>query len=352
MPRKGLDGLIIRPPGSFGAPTHAGYHHGMGRDQERSYAILGTGALGGYYGGLLARAGIDVRFWARSHHETIARDGLHVRSPRGDFAIEQPRVYARVRDMPPATVALLCTKSTSNGRLGEIFEGSRFEQVVVLQNGLGVDRQVAEIVGEGKVLGGLCFLCANRTGPNRIEHLDYGRVVLGEYVADGSAGGVTDRLEALCRDFAAAEVDASVTEDLLLSRLQKLVWNVPFNGLSVILDATTDRLVGDEATLGMVRSLMEEVVLGAAACGRVIDPGFVQKMIDDTRRMKPYRTSMKVDFDNGRPMEIEAIYSRLIELARMGGRELSRIELVERQLRFLDRFGRATADMSGSGAKT
>jgi 2-dehydropantoate 2-reductase len=81
---------------------------------------------------------------------------------------------------------------------------------------------------------------------------------------------------------------------------------------------------------------MQEVVTGAAACGRAITPGFVQEMLDRTDRMKPYRTSMKIDFDAHRPMEIEAIFGNPLRAAQEAGCQLARLETLYRQLKFLD----------------
>jgi 2-dehydropantoate 2-reductase len=168
-----------------------------------------------------------------------------------------------------------------------------------------------------------------------VKHLDYGRVTVGEHAGDEPAG-VTAAVAALVDDLAGAGIAARALDDLVLGRWKKLVWNIPYNGLSVALDAGTDELMADPATRVLVEALMWEVVEGAAACDRTIDGSFVAQMLADTEKMTPYATSMKLDFDGGRPLELDAIYGAPLAAARAGGFEMTRVQMLHDQLRFLD----------------
>ncbi|MBT8045583.1 MAG: hypothetical protein KJN67_00325, partial [Pontiella sp.] len=119
---------------------------------------------------------------------------------------------------------------------------------LTLQNGLGSEAEIARIVGADRVLGGLCFLCSNKISPGHIRHLDYGLITLGEYRADGQPGGITPRLKTLKTHFDAARIPVRLVDDLALARWKKLVWNIPFNGLSVVLNQTTDQLIKNKST--------------------------------------------------------------------------------------------------------
>jgi len=303
----------------------------------RSYAIIGTGALGGYYGARLAHAGLDVHFLLHSDHDHVRRRGLTVRTADGDFSLGPGRVQAwgRAEHMPRCDVVCICLKTTHNQALPGILPHVLADGgvVVTLQNGLGVERAAADLVGAESVIGGLCFLCSTKVGPGEIEQVDYGRIKFGEYARHG----VTDRLRSIADDFARAGIEIDVCADVMLARWQKLVWNVPFNGLSVVLDATTDRLVADPDLRGLAESLMREVQGAAGACGYAIDEPFIEQMLADTEKMKPYRTSMKVDYDAGRPMELDAIYGEPIRAARAAGRSVPRMQTLHAQLRHLDR---------------
>ena len=147
--------------------------------------------------------------------------------------------------------------------------------------------------------------------------------------------GLSSALDALADDFRAAGIEVAALEDLVLARWQKLVWNVPYNGLSVVLDANTLELMSDPDSLALVEGLMGEVVRGAASCGRSIPGEFVRKMLNMTRAMTPYRASMKIDHDEGRPMEIEAIHGEPLRRAAARGVELPFLKALYHQLRFL-----------------
>jgi len=315
---------------------------------SRRYAIIGTGAVGGFYGAKLARAGLEVHFLLRSDYEHVRACGLRVDSPDGDFVLPEVRAYRRAEDLPPADVVVVALKTTHNHLLGELLPPALAPEgvVLVLQNGLGAEEQVADVVGPERVMGGLCFLCSNKVGPGHIRHLDYGFVTLGEFSADGKPRGLTQRMEAVAADFRAAGIEVNLAEDLLLARWRKLVWNVPFNGLSVTLDARIDEIMACRHSRALAEALMGEVAAGAAAVGRKIGPEFIAHMLELTEKMKPYRTSMKIDFDRGRAMEVEAIFGQPLRVARRGGVDCPRIEALYRQLKFLDARSRERAGAS------
>jgi len=300
----------------------------------RSYAIVGLGAVGGYYGAKLAAAGHEVHFLARSDLDHVRRHGLRVESPEGDIVLDEVHAHADPSEVPPVDVVVLAVKTTDTAAALDSVatlaaEGS---VVVAMQNGLGVEDVLARAVPGATVLGAMCFICSNKVGPGHVRHLDYGRVTVGER----GAVGVTDGVIALVDDLVGAGLAASALDDLALGRWKKLVWNVPYNGLSVVLDAGTDELMADPHARELVQALMHEVLGGAAACGREIPDGFVQQMLDDTEEMIPYATSMKLDYDAGRPLELEAIYAAPLAAARVRGYEMVRVGALYEQLRFLD----------------
>lgn len=327
------------PPWITGGPVVPGYANRM-NERQRRYAIIGTGALGGYYGARLVHAGCDVHFLLRSDYAHVHEHGLNVESKEGDFSIPADRMqaYADAADMPKCDTVCVCLKATQNSALPDLLPKVLADDGVVLliQNGLGLEADIGKIVGEDRVYGGLAFLCSNKIGPGHIRHLDYGRIKLGRWTADGQSAGVDPTMRQIKADFDRAGLPFDLADDLLLARWQKLVWNIPYNGLSVVLNATTDALMADPASRQLVEALMREVVAGAAAFGRTIEPAFVRKMLDDTVKMTPYRTSMKIDADEGRPMEVEAMFGNPVRAAAERGVELPRIEMLYRQLAFCD----------------
>ena len=306
--------------------------------RKRRYAIIGTGAVGGFYGARLARAGLDVHFLLHSDYEHVRRHGLAIESVEGDFTLPRVQAYAHAAEMPRADVVVLALKTTRNNLLGELLAGVTDDDgvVLVLQNGLGMEEQAAAVVGPDRVMGGLCFLCCNKTAPGCIRHLDYGFVTLAEFSADGAARGTTDRMRAVGADFEAAGIEIRMADDLLLARWRKLVWNVPFNGLSVLLDARVDELMTNPASRLLVEETMVEIADAAGSCGKTIERDFVDYMLGLSEKMKPYRTSMKIDHDLGRPMEVEAIVGNPLRTARRHGAAVPRLDMLYRTLQFLD----------------
>jgi 2-dehydropantoate 2-reductase len=304
---------------------------------KRSYAILGTGAVGGYYGACLQRAGLEVHFLLHSDYEQVYQQGLVIESPTGDFTLPYVNAYSDVGKMPQCDVVVVALKSTQNHLLPQLLPAVVKESgvVVLLQNGLGVEEEVARIVGSQRVIGGLCFICSNKVGPGHIRHLDYGEIKLGEYTPDYRPGEITERMRQIAGDFESAGISVKLVADLLLARWQKLVWNIPYNGLSVVLDARTDQLIANPDIRLLIEQLMHEVVAGAAATGRMIPNSFVPKMLDHTEKMTPYLTSMKIDYDQRRSLEVEAIFGNPLRTALANGTDLPKIAMLYQQLKFL-----------------
>ncbi|MBD2494174.1 putative 2-dehydropantoate 2-reductase [Nostoc sp. FACHB-280] len=305
---------------------------------DSKYAIIGTGALGGFYGAKLQKAGLDVHFLLKSDYEHVHQHGLIIESKDGDFTLPQVNAYNDADKMPQCDVVIVALKTTQNYLLPKLLAPviKNNGVVLVLQNGLDIELEIAQIVNNVNIIGGLCFLCSNKVGQGHIHHLDYGHISLGEYSHNYEAAGITNRMQQIANDFQNAGIVIELTEDLLLARWQKLVWNIPYNGLSVVLDARTDELMADPYTRQLVEQLMYEVAAGAKSTGRIIADSFIQKMLDYTVKMKPYRTSMKIDYDEQRPLEVEAIIGNSLRKAQAAGAFLPQINCLYNQLKFLD----------------
>ena len=306
---------------------------------QLSYAIIGTGAVGGLYGARLQRAGREVHFLLHSDFNHVRRHGLRIDSINGNFKLSRVNAYRRAPDMPRCDVVVVTLKATANHLLPKILPhvAKPGGVVIVLQNGLGAESRVAKIVPQSTVIGGMSFLCSNKIGPGHVHHLDYGLLALALYTRNGKPGGIIPIMKQIASDFNKSGTPVKLIKDLVLARWKKLVWNIPFNGLSVLLNASTLDLVRNPGTRALALALMEETVKGAAAFGRKIPQSFVKKMMHDTDRMAPYETSMKLDHSRGKPMEIEAIYGEPLRAAASRGRSLPRITMLYQALCFLSR---------------
>ncbi len=313
----------------------------------RRYAILGTGAIGGYYGACLQRSGQDVHFLLYRDYSHVRQYGLKIESVQGDFALSRVQGYCRVEAMPSVDVVVIALKTTQNADLLPCLLPPLIGPntvIVTLQNGLDIEGAIADIAPHTPIFSGLCFICSNKVGPGHICHLDYGSIVLGAYHPQRHPAGKTPILETVAQDFIAAGITVELTEDLYLARWRKLIWNIPFNGLSVVLDATTQAMMASVHTRQLAAALMHEVVAAANGCAqkvtpesdRSLDPGAIDTMLTHTAQMKPYRTSMKIDFDEGRPLETEAILGNPLRAAQWAGVETPRIEMLYQQLKAIE----------------
>lgn len=305
------------------------------------YAIIGVGAVGGYYGGLLARHGFDVHFLLHNDYHHVMNHGLIVDSIDGDFLLHRVNAYASAADMPLCDVVIVALKTTQNSYLDNILPHVSKDggTVVVLQNGIGVEQNIAQIVPGRTVVGGLCFLCSNKIGPGHIKHIDYGVVTLGEYITGYKPAGITSILESLSKTFQQAGISVALSDNLGEARWKKLVWNVPFNGLSVVLNSTTDRIIAIRASRLLSKEIMMEVINGAAACGYNIDKTFADQMMNLTEQMKAYKPSMMLDFETGRPLEINAMYWQPISSVEAKGHSMPATRTLALQLEYFNETG-------------
>lgn len=296
------------------------------------YGIIGTGALGGFYGGMLAHAGNDVHFLFHSDYDYVCNNGLKVDSVLGDFHLRNVNAYRNTAQMPKCDVVLVCLKTTNNEKLKNLLPPLLHSKicVILVQNGLNIERDLAVSFPDLSIVGAMAFICSNKTSAGHIVHLDYGKITMGAFQNVDQ-----EVLQQVCVDFNMAKVPAEISANLNESRWKKLVWNIPYNGLCVALNTTTEKLMSHAETFHLVRDLMFEVVQAANACGVHIDKGFVQEMLDSTRKMKPYAPSMKLDFDFKRPLEIGAIYSAPLKEARKNGFDMAKVSVLEKQLTYI-----------------
>ena len=297
------------------------------------YAVIGTGAIGGYYGCKLARSGQELHFLLRSDYEYVKTNGLQVDSCDGSFHIDRVNAYDNTADMPPCDVVIVCLKSVNNGKLKEMLPPLLHPGTLVLliQNGIGVEEDVQRDFPDVQLAAGLAFICSSKTEPGVVSHQCYGSINLANYSCRDE-----QLFQAVVDEFRQAGIQTGVVE-YQEARWKKAVWNMPFNGMTVALNTRTDLLLKTPATRQLIRDLMMEVVGAARHLGvKGVDEAFVEKMISMTDEMTPYSPSMKLDFDFHRRMEIHYLYTRPIEIARQAGFPMPKLEMLEAELKFLE----------------
>jgi 2-dehydropantoate 2-reductase len=296
-------------------------------------AIVGPGALGSYYGAKLCQAGHEVHFLLRSDYETVRQNGVWIESVEGNFQVH-PHAARAAEEIGASDLVIVGLKTTANHVLPQLLPrltGSN-TTVVTLQNGLGNEAAVSAVVGAEKTMGGVCFVCLNRIAPGRIRHIAHGNIVLGEFGRPAQP-----RTHHICQTFTDAGVTCKVTMNLEQARWEKLVWNIPFNGLGVAsaagIDAvlqgqiapgakmktclTTDLLLSDAGWERLVRELMMETIAAARAQGMDIPDSAADKQIERTRKMGAYKASTLIDFERGQELELEGLFMEPLRRARL-----------------------------------
>lgn len=314
-------------------------------------AVVGCGAVGSYYGGQLTRAGHEVHFLLRSDYEVVRRHGVRILSPQGNFTAH-PHCARKPEVIGASDLVLIALKTTANDQLPRLLPPlvNNHTAVLTLQNGLGNDDRLARLFPPAQILGGMCFVCLNRVEPGVVRHLAHGLVVIGEM-----AGAPTSRTRDLAGAFEQAGVPCRVADNLARAHWEKLVWNVPFNGLGVAGVAgyeavisgvlpdqvdrrdclATDELLGDPRWESLVRELMLEVIGAGRARGHALEESLADHQIERTRSMGAYRASTLLDFERGMPLELESIFLEPLRKAREAGASTPRLAAMCRVLQAL-----------------
>ncbi|MCY1266816.1 2-dehydropantoate 2-reductase [compost metagenome] len=313
----------------------------MNEQRRIRIGIVGAGAIGSFYGLQMARAGHDVHFLLRSNYADIKANGLTLRSAElGDFHLANPNVYQNPEDMPACDWLFLASKTTANKTIGPVISqlAKPGSHVLILQNGLSVEDSLKGYLAPSvHVLGGLCIVSVHRGEPGVINHYGLGSVNIGYHSGPtGTREEARQVLDACAQLFKSANLQAPICEDLVQARWQKLVMNVPFNGLSVVLGSGTQPMMQSPSTRALIRELMQEVCDAAAACGHPLPDDYLDQAWSATDGKPDYQPSMALDYQNGRPLELDAIYAAPLAAAARVNFPMPKVNTLYRLLKFLD----------------
>jgi 2-dehydropantoate 2-reductase len=281
--------------------------------------IVGAGAVGALFGSALARQGARVSVVCRSDYDAVSRDGYDIHSSVfGDHRFRPAHVYRNVADCrEPPDYLLLTSKVLENVDRAALIRpavGPR-TVIVLIQNGVDIEPPIAAAFPDNELLSSLAFVAVGRGAPGQVNHLSLGSLIMGRYPA-----GVTPAAQALAAAFEAGKVPCKLTENVIGARWQKAVWNAVFNPISIlggVLD--TNAMLRTDAEVAFARSAMQEVCDVAQAAGHPQSPNLIEQMLATTRAMPAYKSSMALDYENRRPMEIEAILGNTVRAARKLG---------------------------------
>src|ERR1043166_9395741 len=296
--------------------------------------VVGAGAIGCYYGAKLAHHGGDVHFVMRGDTTEIRRRGIRIRGGGEDLRVPDVRLSSSTNEIGPCELVLVAVKTTANEDLLRLIPPLLHEKTMLLtlQNGFGNEEFLAENFGAERVLGGLCFVCLIRTSPGVIEHYDQGHVALGEFNRRPEP-----RTREVAGEFKRSGVICDVVENLALERWREVVWNIPFNGLSIAAGGIdTAAILSDHHLRAECLALMDEVIVAANACGFPLPAAAALEQVKRTELMGAYKPSTLIDFEAGRPLEIEAIWGEPLRRARLAGAFTPRMQALYEKLKTID----------------
>jgi 2-dehydropantoate 2-reductase len=275
--------------------------------------VIGAGAIGAFYGSLLAKAGAEVSVVCRSDYETVKQYGFLIESADlGNYHFMPQQVLKNASEYQgPADSVLLCTKVLPDIDRAALLRPVVTPQtsIVFIQNGVDIEQDILAAFPDNEVISGLAFICCNRIGPGQIVHLAYGRLALGNL-----RNSVNTKTIELCRLFRESGIDCDTADEIVTERWLKCVWNAPFNPLSVLSGGlSTAAILHAEERL--VRHIMQDICRIAEALGHPLPKDAIEQNIQKTYLMPPYKTSMLLDYEQGRPLETEAILGNAFRAA-------------------------------------
>jgi len=285
------------------------------------FAIVGSGAVGGYYGAKLARAGHDVTFVARGAHlAAIRARGLAIQSPLGDFV-----VHARAEDdpakVPPVDVAIFAVKAYSNRDALPILNAVVRDRAVALtlQNGVESVDEVAASVGAQRVLGGSTYVATALSAPGLIEQTGtHRRVVFGEVSGDSSR--VSDRVQQIGAAFSGADIVCEPVADARVPIWEKFCYLAPFAAFTGAARVPIGPLWADAAGRGLMTAGFREVEAVARAGGVALPRDVVDRILTYVDSIPPpTRSSLLIDLQQGKPIEVEALVGAVVRRGAKAG---------------------------------
>ena len=294
-------------------------------------AIVGTGALGGWYAALLAEAGHEVHCLARSDFEAIRKNGLTIRNKGAERVVRVASATPDASSIGPCDLVVVTIKSTANQALPALIVPllGPATIVVTLQNGMGNVEALGRLLPAERIVAGLCFVCINRLAPAVID------TTLAGYVRMAAAiGPVNAAVDTAVATFAGAGVDCQAEASLESVLWKKLCWNIPFNGLSIAGGSiTTDLILADPSLNERAHLLMKEVQSAANARGHGFEDAHIKRQFVVTAGMGPYRPSSLIDFVEGRDVEVEGIWGEPLRRGLAAGVKMPETEKLVAEIR-------------------
>ncbi len=280
--------------------------------------VIGAGAVGLYFSSRLAQAGADVAVVARRDYEAATRQGgFQIHSDRGEYffaphaILHDPSEYEGIADVVIVASKLL----SGTDRVGMLKKCVRDDRtsIMLICNGIDVEREVAEAFPKNPVLSCVAYIGASRPAPGKVLQTGAERLEFGLYPS-----GISDRARELAALWESAGIRCALKEEIAWTRWNKLLWNLPYNCVSVLAGGLdTKEMCDDNEIATLCLDLMKETIAVANACKVKLSLADAEAQVRLTRNFPPYKTSMLQDVLAHRHIEVEVILGNMVRLAHL-----------------------------------
>ena len=299
--------------------------------------ILGSGALGKAYGGILTLGGHDVHFLARSEFAAIKHLGyfsLNFKETQRSVQISKPQLYLHADELPPSDLIVIALKTTANDDIPSLMKTCRTDRsiVLVIQNGIGNEEWIAQYTAQSPLLCGISMMGAVRKNAVEVDIAILGLLKLAPYKPQ-----YKDPLASVRAAFAQSPITIPIEESASHRELRwlKLMWNMPFGALALIYAQTTSVLASEEPYASLIDAMIAEIHAIALADGVTIQERYISELLAVTRRNKDYFPSIYTDFKQGHRIEKTYIFDHVLEIANQKQIRTPILHLIERYIALL-----------------
>jgi len=281
-------------------------------------AVMGTGAVGGYFGAKLATAGHEIVFIARGKHlDALRRSGLRIDSATGSLLVSHSLFTDDAAEFGTADLVLFSVKSydteSAARALAPLIGGGTL--ILSLQNGVDNAERIARSWGAQRTFAGVVYIGAQVIGPGLIFHSTGGKIIFGQSDGENRAGAAL-----IDGTFAAAGVDCAISENIDTVQWTKLLWNAPFCAISSLSRANMKKILESEALLNLAIDCMAEVQAAALTRGIHLPRALFDDTITFSRGLGEFKPSMLQDLEAKKPLEYEAFNGIVTKILRQAGK--------------------------------
>ena len=302
-------------------------------------AIMGAGAVGGFFGAKLVAASYDVAFIARGAHlAAMQREGLIIESFAGNLHVRDALFTDDPTDVGIADLILFSVKSHETESAAQALEPMVGEKTVILslQNGVDNADKIAHIWGVRRTLAGVVYIGSQLSYPGTIKHSAGGRIVFGEL--DDRVHETTKAVEQV---LSSAQIPYEINTEIRKAQWQKLLWNAPFCAISCLARATAKEIAESDSLTMLALDCMAEVKEAANTVSIDLDPALFDETLNFSSSLGEFKPSMLQDLEAGKPLEFEAFNGIVVSLLQQAGKQAPTNQVFYRVLKYLDKNIRA-----------